>query len=346
MKNFYFLLLFILFYVFVLSSCGKEEFAENDETDNTIFMSIRPDGVIDGGTLPEVTVTGNYINPSDGGWWYPPFPNEPAGPPSPPPLPTIVGGGGGGTSPGKPLPTVKLTKDLVTLFPGGTTLSKADLEKLNSEFKRMMVHCEYEALNQFLKDNGYCAGKIQMNPPNVQGLVSIDLYTGNLNFYGNDAINAEHLCHEWIHLCQRGINWRSLDFELEDVEGMMEFELVVFQDVIHYMTHGTFERLQPETDFPAAQQWISNLSVSEERKTALKIIYGLWFVTTFNVNANPQEARRIPEIIRDIKTLNVLANDFFKYSSNYKNSNFELNNRYNYPALSSLLNVVNKHCFK
>lgn len=74
---------------------------------------------------------------------------------------------------------MKLSGTLVNLFPKGTELSKEDLEKLNSEFNKMLVHCEYEALNKLLRDKNFSGGKIVLLPEDVTGLLALNWPKGD-----------------------------------------------------------------------------------------------------------------------------------------------------------------------
>lgn len=352
--------LFITFSILqVLTSCQDDikNLDDSDSKSTSTGLLTKSSVDIDGGTLPEVVVVASYTPRviDDGEYWggsnnyfdeyfdprswWKPIGNGGGG----------GGGGGGGSGDYNPPitpETVSLSEGLLRMFPKGSDLSKEDLEELNSEYKRMLVHCEFEAITQYMLNNNYCGGKINMRPPAV-GSAGIDRRTGDLSFYGSDQINAANLSHEWIHLLQRLLRpdiWED-EFVFAANEGMMEFELVVFLDVIHYMTHGTFERLQPDSDFPSVEQWIENLDIDFPNKKQLKIFYMMWLVETFNDLSKGGDARRIPDKIVDINNYYVLCDRFFQYSRNYSARDFQVNASYGCSTLLEMLKIVAENCF-
>lgn len=337
MKHQLYLFVGVFFLLVTLFSCQEDVENLDDDINATLVPTTKSVRDIDGGRLPEVVVFASYRDGNDGGgggdngdWWHP-FPLGSGGGGSVYP----EGGGGGGAITPPPL-TVTLVKNLLDLFPKGSDLSKADLEKLNVEYKKMLNSCEYMALNNYLLTNNYLGGKVKMKPADVPGLVSIDT-NGTLTFYGSESVDATNLCHEWIHMCQQTLKPEACKHNLPENEGMMEFEVAFFQDVMRYIKYGAIFGEEGVSRFPNSTSWASNLIGIDNAK--LQIIYAAWIATTF-------PNRKIPKTIKDRLNYEVFCNAFFRYNIAYKNREFKYNYEYGVSSLEKMLNTVAEKCFK
>lgn len=296
---------------------------------------------IDGGSLPEVVVCANFIDKEDGGgsggiggiggfwgdsgggdyygWWTPDF--------------GMGGGGGGGGSSSHAPVTVKLVESLIKLFPKNSNLSKADLEKLNSEYKRMLVHCEYKSINDYLLKHYNLKGSIKMGSATSRGLVSF-ASNGDLKFAGSDAIDATNLAHEWIHMCQEALKPGCV--KDTSFEGALEFELAVLQDVFHYKQYSSIDRLQPGAEFPETGSWVYNLDISNSN---LLIFYKPFIKELCNNADDVISGCNFPFLYKSF------ADDFYKHNRNYQNKNLFFNSSYGYSNLKSIINLISD-CYK
>jgi len=143
------------------------------------------------------------------------------------------GGGSGGGYDGEYYPPttpdpITLNTQLNTLFADGTTLTDAEKEKLNNAYNEMINKCIYAYISNQLTNNNVTLGSISIDPtlPGVACVTSL----GNLKFQGVDAITAENLEHEWVHLLQRYVS--NIDIFDPSNQGMAEFENFLLTDVI------------------------------------------------------------------------------------------------------------------
>ena len=330
---------FIIFWFLLIGfSCEYENQEENDVRQDVIDLSlISAFRDIDGGELPEVTVTahwprveepvpdidpdGNMPDASDSRpWWEPPTGGEPAG-----------GGGGHSSSIGN----VILSTNLLKRFPGGSNLSKADLTKLNEEYKRLLLECVYNSIDNYISSHWRKSGQIKMYGSQI-GLASLDS-RGNLNFYGSDQITATNLAHEWIHAYQMAFNPSSSNLSNEYV-GMMEFELALFQDLICYAKSGYTSLSRGDGYFPGGSCWINSLKGSNRGRYYYEQGYMKWLES---ICVNNQLPVKIDQTMY-LYWARVFG-DHLGYSD--KGYNFQ-NKEYGTKTLESLLDMAARNCFK
>ena len=333
---------FIIFWFLLIGfSCEYENQEENDVRQDVIDLSlISAFRDIDGGELPEVTVTAHWpvieeprpdIDPNEPPtgdaipWWEPP-----------------VGGGGGGSSVGEgggnpSSSSVKLSTNLIKRFPRGSNLSQADLKKLNEEYKKLLLDCVYNSIDNYISSHWKKSGRIKMFGAQ-QGLASIDS-NGNLNFYGNDQITATNLAHEWIHAYQMAFNPACSGLS-EEYAGMMEFELAVLQDLICYAKSGYTSLSRNENYFPNDYCWINSLTMmSPSVRSKFYEAYQNWIESVcFN--------KQLP--VKFDQTMYFFwAPIFGAYHSGYKDRGYNFQNKnYGTSSIESILKMANQNCFK
>lgn len=328
----------ILLCLLVIPSC-QEDISESlsDPNPSLVTKSVSD---IDGGSLPEVVVCANFIKEDGGGgaggsggigdWgnfdyngWWTPFEGVAGG--------GIGGGGGGGSSHQSPV-TVKLAESLIKLFPKNSNLSKNDLEKLNNEYKRMLVHCEYKAINDYLLKNFNLQGSILMESATSQGLVAFTS-KGDLIFKGSETIDATNMAHEWIHMCQEALMPGCV--KNPSYEGALEFELAVLQDVFHYKRHGTIDRLLPGTEFPDITSWTTNLVKDGAN---VRLLYKPF------IQSLSEDPDRTISGLNFTFFFNYFSKAFFENNRSYMSRNLSYDPNYGYSNLKNIIALTN-NCF-
>jgi hypothetical protein len=131
-----------------------------------------------------------------------------------------------------PVERIPLHKDLKALFKGVCRIIDPDMDKLNKAYEEMREDCFYNNIDVYIRENGMSLKNIIIDPT-MFGDASINS-DGNLKFRNSIYITAENLKHEWIHLFQK--HYHSLT-AFGDKAGMMEFELALAQDILHFVKY-------------------------------------------------------------------------------------------------------------
>lgn len=335
----------------IFSSCQddiKDLDNTNPENRPTLLSTKSRDDDIDGGTLPEVVVTANrleYASDFDGSggggggfggggsgwydpqdWWYPPL-NDDA-------WSHIIGGGGGGSYANPP--QVTLSANLLKLFPKGSNLGESDLEKLNSEYKKMLEDCTYKALNQLLLDGNYSGSKIFYNPDGL-GNAGINR-TGSLTFADAGSINSTNLAHEWTHLCQRYLRpdiWGDSQ-SFDKYYGMMEYELEVFKDIVWMLKYG--QSISQGEEVVPLDSWVNQIQMDKDSKGYLGLLYAFWLYGNFGQGV-------VPEHFNTAEYYQMSYYFFNKVPSNM-NRGMKCEESYGVSTMETLLRQVYNNCIK
>lgn len=301
------------------------------------------DGDIDGGTLPEVVVTASYPvtfqfapgpntdmlwDPQP--WWHDLPPIDYSGP----------GGGNGGNPQGDNKPSsVKLAKNLIKFFPQGTKLTAQQLEKLNEAYKKMLSHCAYKVIDDYIAKNGLFRGSIVLKESGGSiGLASLDP-KGNINFYGEENITATNLAHEWIHIYQIAFDHSRAPLG-DEYKGMMEFELALLQDIIVFAEDPRQLFHRDQTDIHQNCSWIRTLDVDYEEMDRIESLYRTWMIGLFY-------KKKFPDKMTEGLFTYFLPH-FEKYSRGYRNRDYEFNiEKYGVESINNILELISQsECFK
>lgn len=301
------------------------------------------DGDIDGGTLPEVVVTASYpltfqfapgpntsFTSDPQPWWHELPPIDYSGP----------GGGSGGNPPGDNKPSsVKLAKNLIKFFPEGTKLTARQLEKLNEAYKKMLSHCAYKVMDDYIAKNGLFRGSIVLKESGGSiGLASLDP-KGNLNFYGEENITATNLAHEWIHIYQIAFDHSRAPLD-DEYKGMMEFELALLQDIIVYAEDPEQLFHRDQTDIHQNSSWLRTLDVDSGEMMKIEAYYKAWLIILFY-------NKKFPDKMTE-KDFTLFLPYFENYSRTYRDRGYEFNiEKYSAESINTILGLISQsECFK